>query len=246
LFFILVAKLFTWWRIRSETAQVSSLCIPTAKKVQYTHLQIQAKSFDEAKYGYKEWGGSSVEDTLEVVLGFAIIACFGFFDPWLLPVAIFVNTIEYYCIAFRMVEITHRPHPSAHWGDRAWGKVLDIIGFTSAFINAGIMVYVVRGPMRRQPSDEKLMLFFIYVLGFLILRFTLQVFYPVEPPDVLQCDMANGYFIERLFQRMRLHTREAAELLNCVDQKDFFSLPKRPHQKLAWRSVVASNTVIRA
>lgn len=209
--FILIAKVNTVIAIREESKGKAT-----------TTLQVQAKKYDTSRYEYMEWGGSYVEDMLEVILGLAIIVCFGVFEPILVVYAIFINTIEYRLLAYRMVRITHRPFPRLVKGIQSWNKVMDTIGCLSAFINAGLMVFFNRGPMRRKCPEDKLILFIVYVLIFTMLRLTLETLYPKETADVVAADLRNGMFREMVHARQRIHKRKAQEFVDLVDGKDIF------------------------
>ncbi|CAE7350293.1 unnamed protein product [Symbiodinium natans] len=77
----------------------------------YTLLQYQAKCRDLAPYQYGSWGGSIVEDFLEVVTNFALLSMFGVLVPWLAILAVPVNIMVFRLMAFRMTRITCRPLP---------------------------------------------------------------------------------------------------------------------------------------
>ncbi|OLQ09633.1 hypothetical protein AK812_SmicGene6722 [Symbiodinium microadriaticum] len=86
--------------------------------VEYTLLQYQAKCCDLAPYQFDSWGGSIVEDFLEVVINFALLSMFSVLVPMIAILAVPVNIMVFRLMAFRMTRITCRPEP--HGAEGAW------------------------------------------------------------------------------------------------------------------------------
>jgi hypothetical protein len=159
----------------------------------YTYLQVQAKKVDEAPYDYLQWGGSYVEDYLEVILSLAMIVCFGILSPQLAAIALFFQALEYSLLAYRMVHITARPDPAGSPGIDEWRGTMSIILTVATWCSSLFCTYMMRGPMRRRTPTEKLVGFFIYFVGFTLVRQGIEVFAGF-PGDVVRIFENNAEF----------------------------------------------------
>mmetsp|Transcript_78897 Transcript_78897/g.254863 ORF Transcript_78897/g.254863 Transcript_78897/m.254863 type:complete len:808 (+) Transcript_78897:86-2509(+) len=101
----------------------------------YTLLQFQAKCSEIASYEYGSWGGSQVEDFLELAIGFAMLTCFGIALPAMAVLALLSHIIEYRLLAYRMTNVTCRPFPAGADGIGVWDKIFDAICDLAVIIN---------------------------------------------------------------------------------------------------------------
>merc|ERR1712190_421724 len=110
----------------------------------YSLLQYQEKCHDQARYEYASWGGSYVEDFLEVVLGFAVLVCFGIICPLLAVVGSVMQIVEYRLLAYRMTWVTCRPFPNGSSGIDEWSKMLEVIIYLAMVVNSLLVVATMR------------------------------------------------------------------------------------------------------
>jgi hypothetical protein len=80
----------------------------------YSLLQYQEKQYDCAPYDYLSWGGSYVEDFLEVVLNFAVLTCFGIVNPILAILGFFLPNPRKPCTDLKD-DLRHMPTLSVHF-----------------------------------------------------------------------------------------------------------------------------------
>eukprot|EP00931_Biecheleriopsis_adriatica_P044194 TRINITY_DN25256_c0_g1_i1.p1 TRINITY_DN25256_c0_g1~~TRINITY_DN25256_c0_g1_i1.p1 ORF type:complete len:841 (-),score=119.15 TRINITY_DN25256_c0_g1_i1:51-2315(-) len=147
--FTLIPMVLASISIKQEHSKVSQ----TGQR--YTLLQVQAKS---PAYEFQSWGGSKVDDFMELAIGFAIFASFCAIIPVMAFPALISSIIEYRLIAWRMVAITRRPSPLPAAGIGVWREVFRTLCIFVIIINVGTVVMVLY-PIRDWPADKALIAF---------------------------------------------------------------------------------------
>jgi len=150
----------------------------------YSFLQFQAKCYEAAPYEYYSWGGSRVEDFLELAVGFTLLACFGILVPGLSVVAFFSHIVEYRLVAFRTLNVTCRPMPNGADGIGIWHEVFQGIAMFAVLTNVGLVVFVLQ-PYAELDMKSKFLLFIVFehlMLGF---QYLLSLYFPHTPMDVM-------------------------------------------------------------
>lgn len=191
LLFVLIALAQARYHARSEIKKA------TKEDERYTYLQFQAKCDEVARYEYASWGGSFVEDMLEVVLSFAMVACFGIMQPFLAPIALVAASLEFRLIAYRMTHVTARPYPTPADGIEMWQRLLNLVVVMSALVNAGLAVFLLP-PFDRWSPSKKVMMFLGY--GYVMLggRGIVQSMFRKRPTDVVRIEDFNHEFLARM------------------------------------------------
>lgn len=137
--------------------------------VMYSLVQFQAKCAKLAPYKYSSWGGSFIDDFVEVAIGFALLTCFGMAVPSVPILAFLGHLVEYRLMAFRMSNMTCRPFP--HGGENVgiWKVIFNIIGQAAVAINVGMAVFCMN-PMRSWDFEHQLIAFLALEHSLILLR----------------------------------------------------------------------------
>merc|ERR1712113_295655 len=93
----------------------------------YTNLQEMAKRHDLARYQYNSWGGSTVEDMMDVLISFAILSCFGIVLPSVSVIVFITHIVVYRLKAFRAVNVTSRPTPEGLQAFEVWQDAFETV-----------------------------------------------------------------------------------------------------------------------
>ncbi|CAK0848469.1 unnamed protein product [Prorocentrum cordatum] len=184
------------------------------QRIEYTALEVQAKRHVLAKYKYLEWGGSYVEDFLELMLGFAYISIFALVSPTMIVIAALSQLVEFALLMLRMRFITGRPYPHAAEGIGNWKKVIVMIGTVAVFFNGYIAAFVVRPAWFREVR-ERLLVFLLFASCSLFLRTVMRTAAPELPYDVRVIEDYNSDVLRKLrpvdasmqFERRRCSSR---------------------------------------
>jgi len=162
----------------------------------FSLLQFQAKCASYAPYEFMSWGGSQVEDFLELAIGYALLTCFGIVQPDVTPIALLSHVVEYRLLAYRMTNITCRPFPLSADGIGSWQTVFEMISMCAVVTNVGLAVTQMY-PMRSWPAAQKFVAFvgMEHLLAFMYLVLTYVV--PAEPGDVKNIEDFNADFKRR-------------------------------------------------
>jgi len=172
--FTIVPLILTLRAIRQEVAAAQQQNIDKGRKpAEYSDLEVQAKCQTNATYEYAGWGGSYVEDFLELMLGFAYISIFAMVRPVMILIAAIAQLVEYGLIVLRMRLVTGRPYPEAAVDIGKWTLVIVMVGTVAVFFNGYIAAFVIRpAPCRTLPARLLLFLIFgsISLVGRTILR----------------------------------------------------------------------------
>jgi len=180
-----LARLEVWKEMRKARAQ--------GYGKQYSFLQLQAKCCKHAPYEYYSWGGSAVEDFLELAVGFALLTCFGLVLPAMSFFALLSHVVEYRLLAYRMTNVTCRPFPYGAEGIGSWQKVFELISIAAIIINVGLAVFV-QYPMRDWEPVYQFFAFIVLEHVMLLLRAAMASMIRDDPEDVTRIDDFNTHF----------------------------------------------------
>ncbi|CAK0895204.1 unnamed protein product [Prorocentrum cordatum] len=166
-------------------------------EVGYSVLQVQAKCHLYAKYEYQSFGGSFVEDTMELILGFVYISVFGMVSPAMVVIAAAVTMVEYKLLQTRMIFVTGRPYPEIAADIGSSKKMIVLIGTVGVFINGYLLAFVM-GPARSRTFNQKFTIFLCFGAGSLFLRTMLHNVLAGDPRDVRRIDDHNNDVLAKL------------------------------------------------
>jgi len=183
--------------VRSARRNLDQSAGASPRTIHYTALQVQAKRQVHAKYEYYSFGGSFVEDFLELILGFAWISVFGMVNPTMIVIAGPILLAEYRLVQLRMLLVTGRPYPEYAAGIGSWQVVIVMVGTIAVFCN-GYLAAFVMGPARSTPFKDKLLMFLCFGSSSLLLRTILRNGRPSIPRDVRCIEDYNHDVLKRL------------------------------------------------
>mmetsp|Transcript_120167 Transcript_120167/g.347240 ORF Transcript_120167/g.347240 Transcript_120167/m.347240 type:complete len:870 (+) Transcript_120167:60-2669(+) len=195
--FVVVPMFRVRWAAKAELAQASrdqdgSLVEP------YTLIQYQEKCHQVASYEYESWGGSYVEDFLELVLGFAVLVCFSTVSPGMSIVAFISQLFEFRLLAYRMTWVTCRPFPAGSEGMGEWLKILDSIIYLAIGMNSLLLVTVLRSDLDDFSTMEKFLIVLCLIIFFIGLNVCLRLNMHEQPWDIVEAVDHNHDFVEAL------------------------------------------------
>mmetsp|Transcript_32368 Transcript_32368/g.106846 ORF Transcript_32368/g.106846 Transcript_32368/m.106846 type:complete len:247 (+) Transcript_32368:591-1331(+) len=163
-------------------------------EVPYTLLQFQAKCATVAPYQNGSWGGSMMEDFIELAVGFAMLTCFGIVLPLMGVLAFVSHIVEYRLLAYRMLNVTCRPFPTAADGIGVWAGILRIVAELAVVINVAMAVFAMY-PMRDWNFRKQLISFLVLEHSMLVLRRIVVSFVDKEPALYKRVDDYNWRFV---------------------------------------------------
>jgi len=204
--FLIIPIFLTWWQIRSEKNEVrkeregKDASEEKQNKPVYSLLQYQAKCCANAPYEYYSWGGSQVEDFLELVIGFALLTSFSIVLPGMAFVTFVSHLLEYRLLAFRTTHVTCRPWPTGADGIGLWDDILNFLGFVAVTSNIGIAIFVMN-PMQMWRLEHQLAAFLILEHALLFIREGIRASIPDEPGDVRRIDNVHSDFLRKVLKR---------------------------------------------
>lgn len=189
--FLLIPIFLTRMQVRKEMNSAAEKAIESDREAPpYTFLQYQAKCYSEAPYSLGSWGGSRVEDFLELAIGFALITCFGLLVPEMAVFAFLSHVVEYRLTAYRMTNVTCRPMPAGSEGIGIWQSVFEVISFIAVISNVGLAVFVLL-PFREEPTGYKLWTFLLLEHVMFGLQILMLFVVPAIPRDVKSIEDLN-------------------------------------------------------
>jgi len=209
-FFLMVAIGFASLKARQEIASA------TKDSSTYTFLQFQAKCDEACRYQYLSWGGSYIEDFLEVVLGFALMACFGMVRPVITVWVFLSQAIEYKLLAYRMTHVTARPYPTGSQGIEMWQRITSVICILSVLINAGLAVCLLPA-FYGWPYHWKCLIFLGYSLTMIASRQVLEALFLGRPNDVSRVEDFNLETIGKVARESGESVRHPSEVMEAPD-----------------------------
>lgn len=164
----------------------------------YTLLQYQEKCHIQANYEYLSWGGSYVEDFLEVVLGFSVLVCFSLVSPSMAIIGLIAQVIEYRLLMYRMTWVTCRPFPTGTQGLSEWLMILDVVMYLAICLNAMLLICVLRTDLGNRSSVEKLLVIVIMTLALIVANIFLRISLHEPPRELSEAMDQNHDFTHAL------------------------------------------------
>jgi len=172
----------------------------------YTLIEFQEKCHQFASYEYGSWGGSYVEDFLEVVLSFSVLVCFAVVSPTMAMFGFVAACVEYRLLAFRMLWVTCRPFPAESEGMDEWLSILDAVLFIATGMNSLLLVTVLHTDLDLLRPSLKLLSVFLATLGFITVRVVMRILLQEQPQDIINADDVNHMFLSDLRMKVRKET----------------------------------------
>lgn len=195
--FLLLPIFLTKWAVMEEIQSVKEASTGDEHAKQYTMLQFQAKCSKQAPYEYQSWGGSSLEDFLNMTIGYALVVCFGIISPVICVAALINGFITYRLLAYRMTHVTGRPFPSGAAGIGKWADILAVINVLAVVCNVGLITFFLY-PARSYRRHLQLLLFLVLEHAIMILRAGIDMVIPDTAADVVAVEDFNNNFKLRL------------------------------------------------
>lgn len=227
IFLILAPILLIIYEIRKETSKVAQ----QSDNEGYSLLQYQGKCAELADYEYYSWGGSQVEDFLELAIAFALMTSFNIMLPGMTFAAFISHVVEYRLLAYRMTLVTSRPLPASADGIGNWQTVFEVICGVAGVINVGLAVFVLNQNLPGLPSQQgtssKIFSFVILEHFMLLLGFFVSAAIPPEPEDVRR--------IEEFNSRFRLHAKKYPVIVPPAERQSLMHLDLGVGTKQNWR-----------
>ncbi|CAE8676338.1 unnamed protein product [Polarella glacialis] len=189
---VLISIILSRWEVRKEVSKKQE----GGSSRQYSLLQLQAKS---PVYEYLSWGGSKMDDFLELAIGFAVLTCFAVILPVLAVPALFCNIVQYRLMAYRMTAVTRRPSPLCQGAESigSWMNIFQAISLLAVATNVGMAV-VVMAPIRELPPFHQLIDFIVLEHIFLASRVFIHENIDAQPEDVRLIEDFNTRFLAKL------------------------------------------------
>lgn len=163
----------------------------------YSLLDLQNKCHEWAAYEFSHWGGSHVEDFIDVVVPYALLACFGVCYPQLAIWGCFCMVVQYRLLAFRMTNVTCRPMPRRAKGIGHVQEVMEVISYVALTLNVSIVVFLLE-PVRGYTTDHKIALFILLEQAAFFLRRMFSYVTGSIPDDVILIGDFNAEFEKKL------------------------------------------------
>lgn len=156
----------------------------------YSLLQYSAKCWE---YSYNNWGGSLVEDYLDIGISYAVVVCFGIITPVMALIATVAFMMSYRLRIYRALYVAQRPMPRTSSGIGDWFHIFGYIN-TVAVVCNGALSALFFYPSRNWDLWKQLLVFVVIEHSVLILRQVVDFIVPDEPEDVARIRHYNEYF----------------------------------------------------
>jgi len=151
----------------------------------YSFLQYQAKCSTSAPYRYLSWGGSYVEDFLDHVTSFALLACFSTVEPQMVIIGFATKLIGYRIVAYRMTNVTCRPYPHGAEGIGLWQTILDTVAALAVTCIVALQTFY-RPPTSTWSFQSQVIFFIVAEKVMFSIRALVRVAFPSIPADVVR------------------------------------------------------------
>jgi hypothetical protein len=195
--FIVIPMFIIRWEIKQQIEKAKAAASQGDGPSTVTLTEVQDHREACAAYEYKSWGGSYIEDFLEMVAAYATLICFGVLSPVMSFVGIICFVAIYRFYAFRFLHVTGRPFPAPCNGIGEWQHIFGYTSKAAVVINAGLVVFVFL-PSRDWDPQLQFGLFLALENGILILtRIVTNITIKDEPHDVKLSKDVNAHFASR-------------------------------------------------
>mmetsp|Transcript_60035 Transcript_60035/g.127151 ORF Transcript_60035/g.127151 Transcript_60035/m.127151 type:complete len:852 (-) Transcript_60035:56-2611(-) len=149
----------------------------------YSLLQYQAKCHSYAPYEYASWGGSFVEDFLDVAIGYALLACFSQLKPMMVTVGVLSHFVIYRILAYRMLNVTCRPMAWGAEGIGVWQEIMGTIATLAVTCNVALSTFFMT-PIKHWSTETKFLFFIVAEKALFSLRSFVELVVKDQPDDV--------------------------------------------------------------
>eukprot|EP00930_Biecheleria_cincta_P074854 TRINITY_DN6206_c0_g1_i1.p1 TRINITY_DN6206_c0_g1~~TRINITY_DN6206_c0_g1_i1.p1 ORF type:complete len:860 (-),score=135.36 TRINITY_DN6206_c0_g1_i1:195-2486(-) len=166
----------------------------SGEKAGYSLLQYSAKCW---KYEYYNWGGSLVEDYLDIAIAYAVVVCFGLITPVMAVIATAAFMLSYRLRIYRALYVAQRPSPCTSTGMGIWHDIFKYINTVAVICNAALSALFFY-PSRSWSLWKQLLVFVVIEHAVLILRQAVDFLVPDEPDDVAKIRHYNEYFVKSI------------------------------------------------
>lgn len=157
----------------------------------YSLLQFQAKCSIVAPYEYNSWGGSFVEDFLDLTIGYSLLACFNQVLPRMAIIGLVAHMLQYRILAYRMTNVTCRPLPAGAEGIGIWQSILDTIATLAVTCNVALATFL-QEPIKHWSMPHQLLFFILAEKTLFSLRGIVGAVWTDEPDDVVRIEDFNN------------------------------------------------------
>lgn len=178
---------------------------PGTENKMYTLLQFQAKCSEVASYEYDSWGGSNVDDFMELAIGFALMTCFGIALPFMTVLGLLSHLVEYRLLAYRMTNVTCRPIPHGADGIGIWLSVFEHISEAAIVINVAMAVFCMH-PMREWEFRHQLAAFLTLEHLMILMRKMVMISIDKDPAEAKRIDDFNTRCVSVVLQKTKRYS----------------------------------------
>mmetsp|Transcript_83861 Transcript_83861/g.234005 ORF Transcript_83861/g.234005 Transcript_83861/m.234005 type:complete len:844 (-) Transcript_83861:81-2612(-) len=180
----------------------------------YSFLQLQAKC---PVYEYYSWGGSLVEDFLELAVSFALFVSFGVVLPEITIVLFLVRFVEYRLLAHRMTAVVCRPWPRPGDGIGEWQGVFEMICNFGILCNVVLLVFTMN-PMCQWRKKNQLIAVIVMEHALLLFKVGIDFALGSAPHDVRTIEDFNARVQASLRDDQHLAIKE--EDMHSINEVD--------------------------
>jgi len=206
--FIVIPMFIIRWEIKQQVEKAKAAASQGDGPSTVTLTEVQDHREACAAYEYKSWGGSYIEDFLEMVAAFATLICFGVLSPIMSFVGTICFVFIYRFYAFRFLHVTGRPYPAPCNGIGEWQHIFEYTSKVAVVINVGLVVFVML-PSRDWDLQLQFGLFLALENGILILnRIVTSIAVGAKPHDVRLSKDVNAHFASREAKVVKLAVAE--------------------------------------
>merc|ERR1712217_514380 len=128
----------------------------------------------------------------------AVMVSFGIVQPWIAPLALITQTIEYRMKAYRMTWVTSLPFPAPASGVAEWIDILELIIYLVIIINALLMTTELRTAMDDMPVVVKLMFAAFWSMSLVIIKAMMKNTLRQQPADITEAMDVNAVLHETI------------------------------------------------
>lgn len=188
--FIVIGIVLTAYEMLREMRARKTDCSDSeSEQARYSFLQWMAKLH---KYEYDSWGGSIINDYLEVAISYSVVVCFGIITPVMAVFALVGLIISWRCRIYRMIFVTRRPTPRASAGLGVWYSIFSWVNTFAVLCNISLVSFFFY-PGKHLQGVHQLTLFLVGEHLILLLRETVVILFPSNPTDVTEIEYYNNF-----------------------------------------------------
>lgn len=168
---------------REALREVKKMQQQRGGEASYSFMALQAKCCAIAKYRFGDWGGSFVEDFLELLVTYALLGCFGMCNPLMAAGGFACLVLQYRLLAFRMTNVTCRPKPRGTNNFAQFEAILETVGTWAPSCNVAVCVLHML-PWRQYKWLQRIAIFILLEKALTAARFVVSFLVQSNPDDV--------------------------------------------------------------